>query len=316
MKLVEHHIDMFGPACEGRYARPGAVGRVLSHVGPLAVETLRMGVLHRSRKVGRPWKELAAAWDVRHGGQEASPEGGTRLLFTAPMLKDAAPSLFEQGVLWDEGPNPEATAFDMIGPVVADVRAKKRDSERYDTDLLRRFTRFDPALRRGVDRLTIGGHQLDGAEAPVIDTDLATIAREWVQVTPQPKRVRVSGQLDMIRVSDRVFELVLADGNRVRAVWAGPTVVHLREYLDDQVLIEGDAVFRPSGSLLRIDAEAIAHATEQDAFFSTLPMSSAELRHERLRVRQTPTTGVNAIWGQWAGDESEEEMLKALEKMS
>lgn len=316
MKMVEHHIDLYGPGCDGRFARPDAVGGVLSRIGPMAIQTVRMSVLHTSRKVGRPMKELKAAWDVRHGGQKAGPDGSTRLLFQAPTLEQSAPSLFSQGVLWDEGPKPQDTAFDLIGAVIADIRHEKRESERYDTDLLGRVAGFSGALRHGVSRMAIGGHQLVNGDCSVIDPALTVTAKEWVAQTPQPKRARVCGTLDMIRVSDRVFELLLHDGNRVRAVWTEPTVVHLKEFLDKRVLIEGEAVFRASGSLLRVEATAIAPAGEQDSFFSTVPLPAATVKPERLREAQTPTTGINAMWGKWPADEPEEELLRALEEMS
>ncbi|MCF7734645.1 MAG: hypothetical protein K9N23_23380, partial [Akkermansiaceae bacterium] len=42
-------------------------------------------------------------------------------------------------------------------------------------------------------------------------------------------------------------------------------------FVDKDVVIEGLAVFRPSGRLLRIDADAIDAAGSRDWYFSTLP---------------------------------------------
>ena len=41
-----------------------------------------------------------------------------------------------------------------------------------------------------------------------------------------------------------------------------------------------------------------------------------EMDRPSLDQPQTPTTGINAIIGRWPGDESEEEILAALEKLS
>jgi hypothetical protein len=83
------------------------------------------------------------------------------------------------------------------------------------------------------------------------------------------------------------------------------------------VVIDGEAVFRASGALLRIEAQRIDSAAETDMFFSRLPAPSKQkIRSQDLRVRQSATTGVNAIWGAWPGEESEQEILDALEWVS
>ncbi len=122
----------------------------------------------------------------------------------------------------------------------------------------------------------------------------------------------------MIRVSDRVFELVLADQSRIRAVWASQDVVALRDLLSHRVVIEGRAVFRPSGSLLRVETEAIAEATDRDAFFSKMPQPASGTRVLHNQARKPPGTrnGFAAIYGQWPGEETEEKMLATLEEMS
>lgn len=317
MRLIEHHIDLEGPGCKGRYVRPDLVGHVLTRVRPMAIQSVRMSVLRTSRQVGRPLRELHAAWNVMHGGQEEGPEGSTRLLFRAPMLGEAAPRLFEQGVLWEDGPKPDDTAFDLIGAMLADVRANKAESERFDADLLVKLAKFETVFVHGLDRLTLGGHQLARGHTQAIDRELTARAKELVTETPRPRRVRVAGTLDMIRVSDRAFELVLDRGDRLRAVWAGEKVVALAEYLTRSVVVEGDAIFRPSGSLLRLDVTAITPATSGDAIFGKLPTPlGRSLSPALTRQRQTETTGVNAIWGRWPGDESEEELLAAMEELS
>ncbi|HMN41873.1 MAG TPA: hypothetical protein PKE29_13595 [Phycisphaerales bacterium] len=317
MQLVDHHIDLEGPGCRGQYALPELVGGVLTRVRPMVIQTVRMSVLRTSRRVGRPIKELQSAWEVLHGGQEKGPDGSTRLLFRLPTLGAAAPRLFEQGFLWNDGPKPDDTAFDLIGGMLADIRERKTESERFDSDLLGRVAGFDSILGRGLNRLTLGGHHLTKGHRETIDPLLTETAKSLVSETPRPRRVRISGTLDMIRVSDRVFELMLDQGERLRAVWTGQTVITLAEYLNKAVVIEGDAVFRPSGGLLRVDTTAIAPARKEDALFTKLPVPlGRSLNGAVLRQRQTETTGVNAIWGRWPKEGTEEELMQAVEELS
>ncbi len=317
MRLIKHIVELSGPGCYGHSARPEVVGAVLARIKPTIRETVRMGILHTSRLAGRPLRELRSAWDIRFAGQSAGADQATRLYFSAPRLGDAVPRLFEQGVLWEEGPSADYTAFDLVGAVLRDVTAARKESQRFDADLLNRVAGYDPAFRTGLDRIQFTGHHLDQEAPAIIDRTVTQAARTLIQETPQPQRVRLCGRPDMIRVSDRVFELVLDNGPRVRAVWVQPTVLGLAQFLNQPVVVEGEAVFRPSGSLLRIDAEAVTKAGEKDRFFSTLPQP----RTERLDIRrylkpQTRTTGFNAIFGQWPGEETDEEIMAALEEIS
>src|SRR5688572_21974512 len=104
VRMTEHFVDLQGPGSFGRFARPEAVGLVLSRIKPAVRESVRMRVLGSSRRVGRPLRELSAAWDIRYGGQTRGPDDSTRLVFRAPSLRRAAPRVFEQGVLFDDRP--------------------------------------------------------------------------------------------------------------------------------------------------------------------------------------------------------------------
>jgi hypothetical protein len=317
MKMTEHNIDLQGPGCFGKYARPEAIGAVLARVKPTILETVRMGFLQSSRPIGRPLKELRAVSDIRYGGQSKGPHGSTRLHFRAPAFSQAAPRLFEQGLLFDDNMNASDTAFDLVGDLLLDVRAKEKESERFDSDLLKRVADFDFALRKGIEVIEFGGHRLDDAkEKPFVNNAVTAAARIMFEETPRPKRVRITGKFDMIRASDRVFELLLRDGRKVRAVWAEPNVVPLKDFLTQDVVIEGQAIFRPSGSLLRIDTSAITAAKQTDYLFSELPQpASRRLETRGLTKSQTSTTGINAIWGIWPGDETEEELIASVRKV-
>jgi len=73
-------------------------------------------------------------------------------------------------------------------------------------------------------------------------------------------------------------------------------------------------VFKPSGAPLRIEAERIELATEVDLrLFGRAPSSHARnLDLRELRRQQGPRSGINAIIGQWPGDESDEEFARAV----
>ena len=315
MNQVDCSIDVHGPGCHGKYAQPEAIGSVLSYVTPTVRDTLRMCVLRSSRKTGRPFRALAAASKVEYSGQSAGPSDSTRLHFRAPRLIEAAPKIFAQQCFWDDGLNENDTVFDLVADLLTDVSKQTAESDRFDSDLLRRIARYDSSFKRGIESVQFPNRRLSDSLPPPIDRTLTAAARSLISNTPSPKRVRVAGTLDMIRVSDRVFELVLADQSRLRALWIMPAVLDLKEYLNKFVVIDGVAVFRPSGNLLRVDTGAIESAYDTDAIFSKQPKSTLRDHIEKIAMPQRSSTGANAIYGKWPGDESEAAILAALGEM-
>jgi len=280
-------------------------------------DSIRMGVLRSSRQKRGPLRSLAPAWDrIELLGQSSESDGSTLLHFSAPTLSQAAPQLFRQISLFEEIVSDTDTGFDLVGKMLADIALKRADSERFDTPILGRISNLTRMHHYGIDLLHFAGHELDHIDHTNINAEVIATAQSLYQKTPVPVRIRVCGELDMIRISNRLFEVVLTDGQRVRAVWTPSGVVDLKDYLSKEVVIEGLAVYRPSGSLLRIDAEAIAQATERDTFFSTIPQPSREtLDMKQVRSPQSRSTGINVIWGAWEGEETDQDLLQALEEI-
>lgn len=239
------------------------------------------------------------------------------LHFEAPPFGEAAESIYRQGQLFDVRPEQSDTGFDLLGDVLTDIRSKAENSLRFDDGLLRRVGTFGsyPA-RQGVDRMVVPGDRFPPADPPRLDAELSRLAKELQRRTPSPTRARITGKLDMIRDHDNVFELILEDSATVRGIWQGGDIAALTPLFQRDVVIEGQAVFRVSGNLLRIEADAIRAATGSDDFFRKLPVPSARQTEQRHFHRpQGPQTGANAIRGRWPGEESEEEILAALKEV-
>ena len=121
----------------------------------------------------------------------------------------------------------------------------------------------------------------------------------------------------MLGVSKRVLGLFLDNGTPLTAVWTGEQFTDLAKFLDHQVLIEGMAQYRPSGTLLRVDAEAIAEATSADSFFSTVPQPETRRDYvpEVVMVRPSQTPYA-LIFGLIPPEESDEEFAAAVDELS
>lgn len=309
--LVERTFEVRGPSGLGAAPRPELVGPVLSRLHDTLVDSVRMGFLHASRTRGRIPRGLEAAADVRFIGMEGSGDNITKLHFQVARFGDVASELFEQRQLWDDGPQPEQTAFDLLALSLGDVRNKQEDSSRFDHGLLNRFASYRTALKRGVESIRIDGGSAQQAQ---IDLLLIDASDQLRRQTPPSRRVRLCAKLDMLGVSRKVMGLYLEDGTPVTALWNADEFAGLAGFLDKDVVIEGLAVFRPSGKLLRIDADAIAAAGAVDSYFSTLPLPGVADYAAAVRARPL-SSPYKELLGMIPAEESDEDFLIAMEAM-
>jgi hypothetical protein len=218
-------------------------------------------------------------------------------------------------MLWDDGPKPEATAFQLFGAALNDVRQRRTESDRFDPPLLRRISSYRRMLARGVERISMPDTVL--AEHGGIDLITVNAATELSAATPHARRVRVAGRLDLMGKSQSVLKLHLPGSVIVTALEGEQPVESLRDFFNREVVIEGAAVFSPSGSLLRIDADAISAAGAQDDFFRTVPKAVVETDYRKLaRLRPGEPSAYARILGSIPAEESDEEFATAVEELS
>jgi hypothetical protein len=280
----------------------------------LAVDSVGMGFRGSSRSRGRRPAWLRRASDVRFVGVSAGASDSTLLHFNAPRFGDVADEVYTQGQLFSSLPNQTDTAFDVMGDIINDIAKHLRDSDRFDIDVLQRLERFkEPVFHHGVEDISILGGRLSAEHPPTINAKLTDIASSLYQETPAPVRARLAGHLDMIRASDKVFSLILTNGTKVRGIWLGSTVAPLRQHLDQDIVINGTVTYRPSGAVLRFDAETVDAATSADRLFSKLPVASGpSLRKSHSLQPQSAALGMKAVFGKWPGDETDDEVLRTL----
>lgn len=257
---------------------------------------------------------LHRAADVHYLGHSAGEDDSTILRFEVPQFGSVAEELFAQGQLWETGPKPEQTAFDLLAASLHDVRLMSQDSERFDHAMLHQFAGYRRLFKGGLKSIVLPDAKTPEPEA--IDALLSASAGELYRATPPARRVRLCGRLDSLGVSRRVLGLVLEDDTTATAVWAMDGIVNLANFIDRQVVIEGLAEFRPSGSLLRVDADAIRLAASGDAAFSVLPLPERQQSYQQAASVIRPGHKPYAeIYGLIPADESDEEFTAAVETM-
>ncbi|HEX3997235.1 MAG TPA: hypothetical protein VHX65_01665 [Pirellulales bacterium] len=299
----------------GRNVPPKAFGELLRAIPDAIRLSVRMAFESRSRATGKLPKWLAPASDIRfldHGGHDE-----TFLHFEVPRLGDAAAEIYRQQELWPTRPDPEDTGFDLLGDVISDVAASDVDSERFDRPLLRQIERFSRGLNGTFQRLAFPGNRFSQAQPVVINSAVIGAASKLCHGTPEPQQTRVAGKLDMIRSSTNTFAIKLKDGQDIHGVLNEGKIADFKGLLEQNVLVLGKAVYRPSGKLLRIDADHVSAAAEWDQFFSTIPKPKRSRFDLRGVLReQQHKNGMTAVFGKWPGNETDEQIAAALREMS
>ncbi|MBL8717483.1 MAG: hypothetical protein JNL79_15965 [Myxococcales bacterium] len=317
MNVVHHELRVRGPHGFQRGLPPGISGLLLEGFQASVAGAVRMAFEGSSRVVGHRRSWLNAAADVRFDDLEVGDEAV--LHFTARPFGDVAEGIYDQGELWASRPDPAWSAIDAVAAVVDDVGGTRSDSDRFDSGLLRNLLRFRRVLGDEISELRIEAKHRPGQDVggfATVDSPMIEQARSLNAETPEPREARVVGSLDMLRRSTQAFALRLDDGQEVRGVLIGEDVSTISASLGHRVVVQGQAIFRPSGKLLRLDARAVLPGEGEGAFWSKVPAPAGSI-HPRTarRALQTPTTGVNAFFGRWPGNESDDALLAMLDEV-
>lgn len=317
MSNIIHKIRLQSDQQFGNRLPPLPIGYLLVEI-PLSVrEAISMALRNRSSVQGRRPAWLNRAADVRFVGHQGN--GDTTLLFEAPALGEAAAEIYRQQSLFSEmRPDPQDTGFDLLSDIVTDIHQQNSDSEHFDSPLLNRITRFQRVFKRS-PFCEVDFTSRRYTESSPVRLTLAIIesARRLLGRTPAPQRVRLVGKLDGIEASTQRFSILLDTGEKVSGVFPEEQSDGMQTLWRQRVLVLGTAVYRASGRLLRIDAEEVKSGENEASLFSRLPTPPhAKLDVTKFQKLQGRRSGMAAIMGQWPGDETDEEVEAALERLS
>jgi hypothetical protein len=203
----------------------------------------------------------------------------------------------------------------LFGDSLLEALQGKEDSDLFDEALLSRFEDLNEVFSRDVEAIELTDGRTRKTDLTITSERIANV-RRLRRATPPEQSVRVAGWLDAIRHSDRMFTLKLETGPTLRGVAESVSPDVLASLFGKKAMVSGTAVFRPSGSVLRIEAHHIEPAGADIAFWSVEPSPLWGGAEPALRQPQGPRSGINAIIGQWPGDETDEQIARALEELS
>lgn len=319
MSVVVHEVILHNTEHFGRRLPPHHLGMLLAEL-PLAIRSsVSMAFRNRSQVKGRRPSWLDRAADIRFVDHQGN--GKSVLYFEAPRLGEAAAEVYAQQSLFpeaDDRPDKNDTAFDIFGDVLADVQQKNADSTHYDPSLLHRITHFKRVFSNGpIREIDFTSRRFPKNASARFTPDIVESANLLLARTPTPQRVRIVGQLDGLVASTQRFSVFLDSGEKVIGVFADDQIDVMQQLWRSRVLVLGTAVYRASGRLLRIDAEVVKPGQNEPKVFSRMPTPpNAKIDTTKLHKPQGPRSGMAAISGQWPGDETDEQIEQALEKLS
>lgn len=298
----------------GRRVPAHALGCLLEVIHDAVRQSIRMAIEGRSRAEGNLPDWLKAAADIRFLGHEGTDE--TVLHFAAPTLGEAAPWLYEQQESWPTKPAREDTGFDVLGDVLIELTALRDDSERFDQQLLDTIYRLRHVLNGTFNDIEISAGRYSGGCAVSVTPNVLWFAHDMYTKTPSPQQVRVTGELTMVRTNTQSFGVVLDDGQEIRGVLTVGDIEQLRPLQDRWVTIFGKAVYRPTKKPLRIDAEEVILASDEEKLFSKIPEPVPKQFNFSETVRGPDEMGISTVMGKWPGDETDEQVEQALKELS
>lgn len=306
--MPRRQIRLEGPGVSGTRVSGPMLRELLYVLIEGSRRALRVRTQGRSTARGSLPRWIAAATDFT----VEIKEGSTVLEIDSPSLEEADPDEFRQADLFPEV-DPKRSAVDYLIESVAAASDGEAQAKLYDKQLLHVFGGFRGVFRYGVTRVEFSPTQPDTGGLGVEPSSLRRFQEVEAKIPP-PQHVNVAGKLDVIRHSDRTFDLVVG-GEHVRGIAEG---ADLQTLWGQQVLLSGTAHFAASGAIQRVEADIIRSATEQELeLFEVTPSPiGGRLLVQQLSRPQGPRSGLNAIFGKWPGDETDDQILEELDRLS
>jgi hypothetical protein len=291
-------------------------GTVFRGLTPMLGYSVRMAIEGASVSVGAPPVWLRQASDVRVIGL-SERDAATIFHVEAPPLGEAAQEIYRQDSLWETRPSASETAINVLARVLDDVTRADAESGRYDRQLLNRIIRMRRVFDERVVAIRFPSTTTDATLSTLLTPQVVDSAAQLADRTPSPRQIRLTGVLDMIRHSTRSFGLKLDDGTEVRGVLGTHEQTEdLKQFLGKKLLVLGRAVYRPSGKLLRIDAEGFESGEGQPLLFAKIP-SPRQARPALVRTKPLAhqQQGVPAFFGIWPGEETDQDLERMVREL-
>jgi len=302
--MLRYTIRLFGPE-----EQPVLLSGTLLAAFFASLDTATKGAV-RLRLDGRSFaRGTQPAWLSRASFYrlEGVDTNNSTFQLSAPSLEETVAAKTPQYELIASDDS-HKTGLTLFAESLRDALSGTPHADTYDAPLLKAFQRFEGVFNAGVVGVELRNSNPVSPKIEFVPQDL----KAFTALRPkkfEPRYVKIAGKLEMIRFSDSAFALQLANGTIVRGIFASGAPHPLDEFFGKPVVVSGAALFRPSGSLLRIDAEQVDLANEADqVLWAAIPRSEDPLLGPRGPLEFSKAgPGVADPFGRWPRELSEED---------
>jgi hypothetical protein len=187
----------------------------------------------------------------------------------------------------------------------------KKDSENLDKSLLGSLSKFK--------KLFLSENELFKLSNRGTVAEIVLKKEDFIQIEnlekniPTPKKITVSGQLDMMTLSKNKIKLKANDDDVVVIFKEQNQIVELKELFGKQLTIVGTANYKVNGDISYIICEEYAEAAEHDAIFRVLPKAiSIEQQVLFQSDKKSKKVKISDLLGIWDDDISDNQLNELL----
>jgi hypothetical protein len=253
--MGKHVLQFDGMKAAGITPRHGQFLRELLDVlGDGCLQATRLHVDGCSTASGSPpkWLESASYFEL------AEILGDAIVLRSLPLYTALAQLHVRQVFSdFDRG----RSCLDLFEDSLDDALSGREESDRYDRHLMKTIEGLGRLFRYGVERIAVINGRTLHVDRRAIESIKSLRTR-----TPDDKPVKIPGVLEVVEPSHRTFVLASHTGERFWGIASldASRDISLTEVSGIQVIVEGVIKFRPSGAVLRIEAERIERVPSGD----------------------------------------------------
>lgn len=313
--MKQHRLVLQGGSAERLRLPIELLNEMLSAVQDGARRAARFHVEGSSASSGpRPrWLEACTAHVVT-----GLHPGSAVLELEAPVLQEVAPEQFgpqQQQDLFGGAHGPidaDGSAIDLFVRVLHQVKAGDAAAVHADRALLESCLRLACLPKGDFHAVVLSAGEDDCQSVELSPADVPQL-EALIQDTPLPQAVRFTCVLDTISGS-RQTALLRADSGETVLARCGSSVdpEALRTLWNERVLVTGTAHYRPSGSIQHIAVDGLQPAEAKDDLFAHTPLAPSRQPVFRTMPHDRKS-GVASFIGTWPGDESDAELIEALQ---
>lgn len=306
--MNKHVIKVEGSAARGAKASSALLRDLLDVLIEATRRMIRLRAEGRSTARGIDPDWLVEAADFELLGFD---EGSTEIICETRSVGEIAPDAFVQTDMFSPV-DTSKSGLGLLQQMLGDIQTGNLNCDGYDDKVLDKLEGFRRVFQHGVESISFD----DGEGVCITPEDLKTYS-EIRRSIPRPERVRVMGLLDLLTATQRGFQLKLHDDTIIRGRFQEEQREQFQELWNQQVIISGQAEFKPSGFVRHLQAERISIATEAHRIWAEQPRASqTSFESREFHHPRESKGGLAALVGKWPGDESDDEIDAQLRDLS